>query len=472
MPISARFGKATHKTLPKQVSSSPKKGLNTFDAMFSFSNNFKTELGWFCIGSVAAVTAGAILGWPTLSLLLFLGGYAIWLLYRMETIVSWLRAGGKVSRAPISRGLTDEMVELIHREKKYSRRQKNRFRTSLAQFNNLAANLPDAIIVINNDDEIRWSNPAARNLLNIHLEKDRGQRIDNLIRNPEFGNFLASEEDNAEVEIQGLVAAERILAVRKVPSRSKMTVLIAADITQRVKVREMRKAFVGDVSHELRTPLTVIRGYLEMLQENDTLEPSVAEAIGEVSAQSDRMNGIVEALLELSKLESNPLGDREGEPVNITSLVKSMTAQLKKESPQHIFNLDMDDALVLTGSETELYSACNNLLTNAIKYTEPGSVISVSWHLQSDGTARYQVADNGPGVESRHLPRLSERFYRVETSRSREQGGTGLGLAIVKHAVQRHGGTFDIQSTPGSGSQFSAVFPANRVQSLLQAANQ
>ena len=436
------------------------------------SANFKTELSWFCIGSVAAFTAGALIGWPALSLILFQGAYVIWVLHRLEAIVGWLRAGGKAGRAPFSHGLTDEMVQLIHREKKYSRKQKNRYRSSLAQFNNLAANLPDAIIVLNDDFEIRWSNPAARQLLNIHPDKDRGQRIDNLIRNPDFGEFLVTQAENAEVEIQGPVAAERTLAIRKVPSKNKMTVLIAADITQRVKVRKMRKAFVGDVSHELRTPLTVIRGYLEMLQEDDSLDPGIAEALGEVSLQSDRMHGIVEDLLELSKLEANPLGDDEGEPVNVTAIVKAMTAQLKKESPEHIFELDMDELLVVMGSERELYSACNNLLTNAVKYTEPGSMINVSWQMLGDGTARYCVADNGPGVEPRHLSRLSERFYRVDTGRSREQGGTGLGLAIVKHAVQRHGGTFDIQSTPGSGSQFSAIFPSTRVQSLQQAANQ
>ena len=437
-----------------------------------FSANFKTELGWFCTGSVFAFMAGAIIGWPALLLILFQSGYVIWVLYRMQAIVSWLRGGGKAGRAPFSHGLTDEMVQLTHREKKYSRKQKNRFKIALAQFNNLAANLPDAIIVVNEDFVIRWSNPAARTLLNIHPNKDRGQRVDNLIRNPDFSEFLAAPAENAEVEIQGPVVAERTLAIRKVPSKKGMTVLIAADITQRVKVREMRKAFVGDVSHELRTPLTVIRGYLEMLQEDDSLEPHVVDALNEVSAQSDRMHGIVEALLELSKLEANPLGDDEGEPVNVTAMVHTMTTQLKKESPQHIFELDMDETLVVMGSERELYSACNNLLTNAIKYTEPGSVITVSWHLLGDGTAEYRVADNGPGVEPRHLSRLSERFYRVDTGRSREQGGTGLGLAIVKHAVQRHGGTFDIQSKPGSGSQFSAVFPSSRVQSLRQAANQ
>lgn len=386
--------------------------------------------------------------------------------------MSWLRAGAKPGRAPYSFGLTDEMVQLIHREKKYSRKQKNKFRNTLSQFNKLAANLPDAIIVLDDDFEIRWSNPAARTMLNIHPEKDRGQRIDNLIRNPVFSEFLEETSENAEVEIQGPAAAERILTVRKVPNANRMTVLIAADITQRVKLREMRKAFVGDVSHELRTPLTVIRGYLEMLQEQKNLDSSVLDALNEVSTQSDRMRGIVDALLELSKLEANPLGDLEGDTVNVAAMIRAMVVPLKKEAPGHRFDLRLDESLAILGSEQELYSACNNLLTNAIKYTESGTIITVTWRVDKNGMAKYSVSDNGAGIEPRHLSRLSERFYRVDTGRSREQGGTGLGLAIVKHAVQRHGGNLDIKSTPGSGSQFTARFPNNRVQLIQKVANQ
>ncbi|MFK7857864.1 MAG: phosphate regulon sensor histidine kinase PhoR [Granulosicoccus sp.] len=437
-----------------------------------FSTNLKTELTWFFWGWVLALMVGLIINWPAITLLLYVCGYVAWLLYRMETIVGWLRTGAKAGRAPYSYGLTDEMVQLIHREKKYSRKQKNRFRRSLSQFNTLAANLPDAIIVLDNDYEIRWSNPAARTLLNIHPEKDRGQRIDNLIRNPVFSEFLDEKNENVEAEIQGPTAADRVLTVRKVPNKNHMTVLIAADITQRAKVREMRKAFVGDVSHELRTPLTVIRGYLEMLQEHENLDPPVREALKEVSTQSDRMRGIVDALLELSKLESNPLGEHEGEPVNIAAMVHAMIVPLKNEAPEHRFQLHLDESLVIIGSEQELYSACNNLLTNAIKYTSAGTTITVTWAIDRKGTAQYSVADNGAGIEPRHLSRLSERFYRVDTGRSREQGGTGLGLAIVKHAVQRHGGRLEIRSTPGSGSQFTALFPDSRVQVVQQVANQ
>ena len=437
-----------------------------------FSKYLKTELTWVCTGCAVATAVGMLIGWPGISLLIFLATYLIWVLYRQDAIVTWLRNGGKPSRAPFSHGLTEEMVRLIHREKKYSKKQKNRFKDALNQFNTLASNLPDAIIVLDDDFQIRWSNPAAKQMLNIHPKQDRGQRIDNLIRNPHFSEFLLDEGDNRDVEIQSPMAADRTLEVRRVLNANKMTVLIAADITQRVKMREMRKVFVADVSHELRTPLTVIRGYLEMLQEHENQDTVVLDALRELSVQSDRMREIVEALLELSKLEANPLGETEGDIVNVSAMLRSMVVPLQKEAPRHEFALDVDESLAILGSERELYSACNNLLTNAIKYTDAGTTINVSWEIGEHGTAIYCVADNGPGIEPRHLSRLSERFYRVDTGRSREQGGTGLGLAIVKHAVQRHGGTLEIKSTPGSGSQFKAVFPESRVHALQKAANQ
>jgi len=438
-----------------------------------FSVNLKTELTLFCSAWVLALVVGLIIGWPACTLLLFVTGYVLWQLYRMERVVSWLRSGGKAARAPHSLGLTDEIVQLVHREKKYSRKQKNRFRRSSSQFKSLAGSLPDAIIVLDNDFEIRWSNTAALLLLNIHSERDNGQRIDNLIRTPEFSEFLEEDAENAEVEIQRPTTADRILTVRKVPNVNRMTVLIAADITQRVRVREMRKAFVGNVSHELRTPLTVIRGYLEMLQEQDNLDTAVKDALRELSSQSDRMRDIVEELLELSKLEANPLGSNEGESVHMAAMIRTMVAPLEKAAPTHRFELELDDSLAILGSERELYSACNNLLVNAVRYTDAGTTIKVRWQSTADGMASYSVEDNGPGIELRHLPRLSERFYRVDTGRSREQGGIGLGLAIVKHAVQRHGGSLEIQSTPGSGSQFTALFPINRiVPALKKAANQ
>ncbi len=435
------------------------------------SSRCKLEISWFVSSMLLALLSCVILDLPLLTLAIFASAYVLWLLWRMNTLVLWLRAGGNTAGAPQSAGLTDEMVELIHREKQFSRKQTDRYRATVAQFNSLAADLPDATIVLGHEFDIRWANAAAAKLLNIKADTDRGQRIDNLIREPAFREFLHSAQDSEELELNSPLHNERVLAIRKVPTEKRMLVLIAADITQRVHVREMRKAFVADVSHELRTPLTVIRGYLEMLQEDDSISNSAADALEQVAAQSDRMTGIVQELLELSKLEANPLGETEGETVNISAMVRTMIKALQKNAPHHAFTLDMDESLALLGSERELYSVCNNLLTNAIRYTEAGTQIEVTWRLQADGSALYQVSDNGPGIEARHLSRLSERFYRVDLGRSREHGGTGLGLAIVKHAVQRHGGELEIDSTPGLGSCFGARFPINRVIAVAHAAN-
>jgi len=310
--------------------------------------------------------------------------------------------------------------------------------------------------------EIRWANVAARRLLNIQPDRDVGQRVDNLVRTPEFREFLYSDADQEELEIHSPVAPEIVLAVRLVRTGKNMKVLIAADMTQRVQLREMRKAFVADVSHELRTPLTVIKGYLELLHEDDKVPDDIAALLTQISTQSDRMQGIVNDLLRLSRIEGNALGENEGSIIDVPTLINSMIAPLYEMSDQHYIKIHLDPDLGLLGSENEIYSACNNLLTNAVRYTDPGTTIEVTWFMDDDGQAAYRVSDNGQGIEARHLARLSERFYRVDAGRSRDSGGTGLGLAIVKHAAQRHGGKLEIQSTPGSGSEFRISFPASR----------
>ncbi len=436
------------------------------------STSLKKEIRWFFTGLVAAFLFCVLVNLPVYAVVLYTVGYVFWLLHRMRNMVRWLSKGAKPSDAPQSTGLTDDMVQLIHREKKYSRKQKNRYRSTLAQFNSLAADLPDATVVLNDDQEIRWSNSAAHALLNIHPERDRGQRIDNLVRMPEFRDFLYSDDDEDELETPSPTAPDRVLAVRKVRTGNHLKVLIAADITQRVQVREMRKAFVGDVSHELRTPLTVIRGYLEMLKDMDSLDSEASSYLHQITAQSDRMRGIVEDLLHLSKLEGNPLAEDEGETVSVSHMIESMVSALREVSPTHQFVLELDTGLALLCSENEIYSAFNNLLTNAVRYTQAGTRISVHWYLNEEGRSVYCVSDNGPGIEARHLSRLSERFYRVDAGRSRDEGGTGLGLAIVKHAAQRHGGSLNIRSTPGTGSEFEIVFPQSRTIEHKQAVNQ
>ena len=435
------------------------------------TSSLRSEIRWFISGLIATLLASFLMGWPAMGVILYLICYVIWLLRRMNDVVHWLSKGAKASEAPPTAGLSNEIIQLVHREKKYSRKQKNRYRSTLAQFNSLAADLPDATVVLNAEHEIRWSNSAALALLNIHPERDKGQRVDNLVRLPEFREFLLAEDGAEELEIPGPLAPKHVLAMRKVKTGKHMTVLIAADITQRVQVREMRKAFVADVSHELRTPLTVIRGYVEMLRDDDSLDAEVHKSLKHIASQSDRMRGIVEDLLQLSKLEANRLGEKEGQEVDISAMIVSMISALSDITTNHTIELNVDADHGVIGSERELYSACNNLLTNALRYTDPGTLIKVSWSMGGDGGMSYTVADNGPGIEARHLSRLSERFYRIDASRSRDEGGTGLGLAIVKHAAQRHGGGLDIVSTPGSGSAFRIDFPASRTAQLRSNGN-
>ncbi len=432
----------------------------------------RQELGWYICGLLVSVVAGLLTGFITLLPLLFSAGYVVWLLWRMANIVAWLERGAAAVNAPPTTGLMNRVVGLIHQEKKYSRKQRNRYRSALARFNSLAAELPDATVVLDEMRQIRWCNAASGKLLNIIPERDIGQRIDNLMRTPELQQFLNSTQSGQEVEIQAPANSQLTLSVMKVKTGKGMTVLIARDITQRVQLREMRKAFVADVSHELRTPLTVIHGYLELLVEDDAMSSSTKHALLNVQEQSDRMNDIVEHLLQLSRLESGTLDETEGLPVNVADLLRSIVStQRKTTGAQHAFELCLSDDLSLLGNESELFSACNNLIANAVNYTDEGTKIRVTWHINGLDNPELVVEDNGQGIEQKHLPRLSERFYRVDKNRSRKSGGTGLGLAIVKHAVQRHGGQLHIDSTPGKGSIFRLEFPNSRISNALKVVN-
>lgn len=436
------------------------------------STLLRTEMGWFIGALIIGFIFGLVIGAPLAMTLLFCCTYTIWLLIRMANIVKWLESGAASSKAPPTAGLMNQVVGLIHREKAYSRKQKNRYRSTLARFNSLAAELPDATVVFDGHRNILWSNTAARTLLNIHEERDQGQRIDNLLRAPDMLQYLAQAEQGIEVEIESPVTPDKTLSIIKVKAGKGMTVLIARDITQRVKVREMRKAFVADVSHELRTPLTVMRGYLEMILEDGRLDQDIHDNLLNVQEQSDRMHHIVAHLLELSKLEGNPLGENEGNPVLISPMLHSIVASLNETiGEQHHIKVSADENLLLLGSESEIYSAASNLIANAINYTNDGTHINVIWAVNDTGLPQLSVEDNGAGIEAQHLARLSERFYRVDQGRSRETGGTGLGLAIVKHVAQRHGGQLLVESSPGLGSQFHIEFPASRIATNAKVAN-
>jgi len=442
-------------------------------------DSWRTEVWWLVGGTVTVALLGWLLGFPFIALLGAAAGYIAWLLMRIANIVRWLNHGGSQRSAPPTVGMMSDIVRLIHREKSYSRKQKNRYKRTLVQFNNLASELPDATVVLDNNNVIRWANVAARSLLNVHSDRDRGQRIDNLLRDPDFHTFLKASDGSHEIEMVAPANSTLMLACRRIPSGRGMSVLVARDVTQRIRLRDMRKDFVDDVSHELRTP--------EMLEDNPALPPQARDAVMKIEEQSSRMMQIVQKLLNLSRLEGNPLGEHEGELVNVSELVHALVHDLDNAShSKHRWNLLLDERLALRGNYDEIYSVCQNLLQNAVKYSGDSSTISVRWAQEDvlDSTAAYKegattdelagaclvVSDDGIGIEPRHLPRLSERFYRVDRARARESGGTGLGLAIVKHIAQRHGGQLLIDSVPGAGSEFAIHFPAQRIEFLTEKA--
>ena len=451
---------------------------------------WRKEVWILALCALFAATAGLLLGYTLEFLLIASICYIGLLLVRIERIIRWLKSGGAKHTAPPALGIFDEIVRLVHREKSYSRKQRNQFKRTLLQFNNLASELPDATVVLDDNNVIRWANAAARTLMNVRTERDRGQRIDNLIREPEFQAFLNSSDPASEIEMVAPANASLMLACRRIHSGSGMCVLVARDVTQRLRLREMRKDFVDDVSHELRTPLTVIRGYTEMLLDSDAIDSESKNSIEKIDEQSDRMMHIVQKLLSLSRLEGNPLNEDEGDVVDVSALIHSLVQDLNNTAQtNHEWVVDLDETLALRGNYDELYSVVQNLLQNAVKYSGDNSVITVQWTQDDvlDSTADVTrgatntadelagacivVRDNGIGIEPRHLPRLSERFYRVDRARARESGGTGLGLSIVKHIAQRHGGQLLIDSTPGEGTVFSIKFPAQRVESLIDQAS-
>lgn len=435
-------------------------------------NSMKQELWWLALAVTGAATVGLFFGFPLVFPLVLLAGYCLWLLFRIYEIFSWVEGGAERKRTPQTVGVMNDVVRVLHAEKKYSRLQKNKYRRALAQFNTLAERLPDASVVLDKHRQIVWANPAAQTLLQVNTNRDIGQRIDNLLRNPAFHEFLNSEDENMELEMPSPMGPGTTLGVRNVPAGRGMSVLIARDVTQRVKVRDMRKAFVADVSHELRTPLTVIQGYLELMQEDDSLTGETRKSIENILKQSQRMHHIVEDLLQLSKMEGNPLAENEGEPIIVAATIESIVSGLSKGIGKgHNFSLNLDQHLCLSGSESEVYGILNNLIVNAVKYTDEGTSIDVSWIKDPEDRPVFKVKDNGAGIDPRHLPRLSERFYRVDQGRSRDQGGTGLGLAIVKHSAQRHGGQLLINSASGKGSTFSVEFPAHRGSLVPRAVN-
>jgi len=420
---------------------------------------------------VIAVLIGLSLGptWAFVAVALGLGGVIGLHLWQIERLTRWSES---VPDAPVpeARGTWGLAFSALYRRMRTRSRHQRALATTIERFRNAVEALPDGMAVIDAANRIEWANVRAQQHLGIDLSKDVGRPLLNLLRQPAVVRHFETGEFADAVIVESVRGSGMTLSIQVVPFGIDERLVISRDITQLEAVARMRRDFIANVSHELKTPLTVVSGFLETLQDL-ALEPSQRTHYLELMAHQTRsMQRLVDDLLTLSALESEPSA-RPETTFGVVPLVRAVTADAKALSAgRHTVTVDIGDAALLTGSRDELLSAFGNLVSNAIRYTADGGTVMLAWRIDDDGRGAFSVADTGIGIAPEHIPRLTERFYRVDRSRSRATGGTGLGLAIVKHVLLRHQAELDVTSEPGHGSTFTVLLPARRVQRALPTA--
>jgi two-component system phosphate regulon sensor histidine kinase PhoR len=426
-----------------------------------------TQAWWFAaVRLLGTVVLGLGIGWlfgsPFGGLSGALAIHLAWQLANLFRVEWWLRHRGYAD-APDVGGVWGEIIAQIVRLHRRKRFHKQRFVQLIRQLQRSTAALPDGVVILNGQREIIWFNRMAGRLLNLRRTADLGLRIENLLREPEFARYLAAQDYSNPVVIRPTTAEDCYLSLQVVPYGDGQQLLLVRDVSRQMRLEAVRRDFVANASHELRSPLTVISGYLETLSQDPALDRDLQGPVAEMRRQAERMTAIIRDLLELSRLEETDevVG---GEPIDVPALL----AMLRKDvlaRPTHPRDVRarIDSNAHLIGDEPEIHSALSNLVDNAAKYTPPEGSLEMRWWVDDEG-AHFCVTDTGMGIPAEHIPRLTERFYRVDAGRSRATGGSGLGLAIVKHVLQRHGAELEVQSTLGAGSTFTAHFPLQRVQ--------
>ena len=420
--------------------------------------------------AIVLLLAGLV-GWFTghLWLCIALAALAtlVWHYWRLRRVLRRLTARQRWDTAEEGTGVWNELDRLLYRNQVEMRVRKRRLLDMLRSYRAAAAALPDAVVVLDrNSQRVQWFNEAATALLGLHHPGDLGEALVERLQPMPLAHWLAGGR-NAEpiLDVPSPVDPAIRLNLRLIPYSSDYWLLIARDVSKLMRLEQVRRDFVANVSHELRTPLTVVHGYLDMLEPSE--HPDWAPMLAEMQKQSQRMTQLVEDLLTLSRLEA-----QESLPDENVAMAP-MLATLRREAEalsqrRHTIVVQDEAGVDLAGSNKELHSAFSNLVSNAVRYTPVGGTITVRFAREGDG-AVLSVRDTGYGIPSSHLPRITERFYRVSTSRSRESGGTGLGLSIVKHVLNLHQARLEIESEVGQGSTFSVHFGPERVEPRLDA---
>lgn len=418
-----------------------------------------SELKSFGVRVVGCTVVGAVAGSAVIGLAVGATLYALRHILHARRLNAWLD-GSRRGYPPDGDGIWHVVFTQMNRLARSERQRHERLSRVLRRFRRSARAIPDALVLVDADGEIQWGNVAARRLLGIDGRRDRGHRIENLLRHPLFVQFFTRKVEHESLLLPSPTLAEVQLDLRLVDFDEGFSLLIARDNTERQRVERMRRDFVANVSHELRTPLTVLSGYLEnMAAEPDSLPERWRKPTQTMDQQVKRMRALIEDLLLLARVEVSSAVEHT-EVVNMAALLRQVRADALQVSGSGAgrIDLDVDSALGVSGVEAELRTVCTNLVMNAVQYTPPERAIEVSWFDSSAGPV-LEVRDHGDGIDPEHLPRLTERFYRVDAGRSREKGGTGLGLSIVRHVLERHGASLNIASTWGEGTTFTCRFP-------------
>ncbi len=407
---------------------------------------------------------GLITGQYAWALAIGLGAYLLWHLKQLLRLHAWLRERQPDDAPPEGYGLWGEVFDSIYHLQRRDQRVRGRLQAVIDRVQESTAALRDAVIMLDSEGNLEWWNRAAEQLLGLKTPQDSGQAITNLVRHPRLKEYFEAGQYQEALEIPSPINDRQRLQLQITRYGNNEHLMFVRDVTRLHQLEQMRKDFVANVSHELRTPLTVISGYLETLLDNvEEVNPRWLRALQQMQQQGSRMQNLLNDLLLLAKLEATDYPS-DNQPVAMDLLLLSIRndAQALSGSRNHRISLEADHQVRLKGSEAELRSAFSNLVFNAVKYSPEESEIRIRWWADEQG-GHFSVADSGIGIEAKHLPRLTERFYRVDSSRASTTGGTGLGLAIVKHVLLRHRARLDITSVPGKGSTFTCHFPAQQL---------
>nr|WP_245209940.1 phosphate regulon sensor histidine kinase PhoR [Serratia sp. PL17] len=410
------------------------------------------ELALFCL---PALLLGLIFGYLPWLLLASVLAALVWNFYNQLKLSHWLWVDRSMTPPP-GRWSWEPLFYGLYQMQQRNRRRRRELALLIKRFRSGAESLPDAVVMTTVEGNIFWCNGLAQHLLGFRWPEDNGQHILNLLRYPEFSHYLQQQEFSRPLTLQ--LNNEHYVEFRVMPYSEGQLLMVARDVTQMRQLEGARRNFFANVSHELRTPLTVLQGYLEMMSDEELDGSLRGKALGTMQEQTRRMDGLVKQLLTLSRIEAAPNVEMN-ERVDIPLMLRVLQREAQSLSGgNHEITFRVNEQLKVFGNDDQLRSAVSNLVYNAVNHTPKGTNIEVSWQQTPSG-AQFQVSDNGPGIAAEHIPRLTERFYRVDKARSRQTGGSGLGLAIVKHALSHHDARLEILSEQGMGTRFIFTLP-------------